>query len=59
MNGRRAKGQKGGKARRAASAWLPLEMREKYTLADSSTIDGTATYARFRRYQVVVDEKVK
>jgi hypothetical protein len=38
---------------------VPREMREKYTLTDGSTIDGKATYARFRRYQVVVDEKVK
>ena len=38
---------------------VPREMREKYTLRDGSTIDGKATYARFRRYQVVVDEKVK
>jgi hypothetical protein len=38
---------------------VPREMREKYTLADGSSIDGKATYARFRRYQVVVNEKVK
>ena len=38
---------------------VPREMREKYTLRDGSTIEGKATYARFRRYQVVVDEKVK
>lgn len=36
----------------------PLEMREKYSLKDSSTIEGKATYARFRRYQVKVDEKI-
>jgi hypothetical protein len=39
--------------------FVPREMREKYTLKDGSTIEGKATYARFRRYQVVVDEKVK
>jgi hypothetical protein len=43
----------------AIGSLVPREMREKYTLADGSTIEGKATYARFRRYQVVVDEKVK
>jgi len=37
---------------------VPREMREKYTLSDGSTIDGKATYARFRRYQVTVAETV-
>ena len=43
----------------AMGLFVPREMREKYTLTDGSTIEGKATYARFRRYQVVVDEKVK
>jgi hypothetical protein len=43
----------------AMGVFVPREMREKYTLKDGSTIEGKATYARFRRYQVVVDEKVK
>jgi cell wall assembly regulator SMI1 len=29
--------------------FVPREMREKYTLTDGSTIEGKATYARFRR----------
>jgi len=43
----------------AMGVFVPREMREKYALKDGSTIEGKATYARFRRYQVVVDEKVK
>ena len=31
---------------------VPREMREKYALKDGSTIEGKATYANFRRYQV-------
>src|SRR5262249_34624413 len=38
---------------------VPREMREKYTLRDGSTIDGKATYAKYRRYQVTVDTAVK
>jgi hypothetical protein len=38
---------------------VPREMREKYALKDGSTIEGRASYARFRRYQVVVNETVK
>ena len=37
--------------------FVPREMREKYALKDGSIIEGKATYARFRRYQVKVDEK--
>jgi hypothetical protein len=37
---------------------VPREMHEKYSLKGGSTIDGRATYARFRRYQVKVEEKV-
>jgi hypothetical protein len=38
---------------------VPREMREKYTLRDGSTIEGKATYAKYRRYQVTVDTTVK
>jgi hypothetical protein len=38
--------------------FVPREMREKYALKDGSIIEGKATYARFRRYQVKVDEKI-
>src|SRR3954466_10514523 len=38
---------------------VPREMREKYALKDGSTIEGKASYARFRRYQVMVNETVK
>jgi hypothetical protein len=38
---------------------VPHEMREKYSLKDGSTIEGKAIYAKFRRYQVKVDERVK
>ena len=38
---------------------VPAEMRERYELRqDSSRVDGTATYGRFRRFQVNVDEKL-
>ena len=39
--------------------FVPREMREKYALKDGTTIDGRATYANFRRYQVKVAETVK
>jgi hypothetical protein len=42
----------------AMAMLVPREMREKYTLTDGSKIEGHATYARFRRYQVKVDEKL-
>jgi hypothetical protein len=38
---------------------VPREMREKYESKDGSTITGRATYAKFRRYQVKVDETLK
>ncbi len=38
---------------------VPREMREKYTSDDGTTIEGHATYGRYRRYQVLVDDKVK
>jgi hypothetical protein len=37
---------------------VPREMRERYSLEDGSAVDGRATYAKFRRYQVKVDEKI-
>jgi hypothetical protein len=37
---------------------VPREMREKYVTKSGSTIEGRATYAKFRRYQVQVEEKV-
>jgi hypothetical protein len=37
---------------------VPREMREKYTLKDGSTVTGRAVYAKIRRYQVKVDEKI-
>ena len=36
---------------------VPVEMRERYNnLRSESRVEGTATYSRFRRFQVVVDE---
>ena len=37
---------------------VPREMRERYESKDGSVIDGRASYAKFRRYQVTTDEKV-
>ena len=38
---------------------VPVEMRERYDIRrDSSRVDGTATYGRFRQFQVKVDEKI-
>jgi hypothetical protein len=39
-------------------AMVPREMRETYTLKDGSVTEGRATYAKIRRYQVKVDEKL-
>jgi len=39
--------------------FVPREMREKYALSSGSTIEGKATYAKFRRYQVTVNETIK
>ena len=39
--------------------FVPREMREKYALNSGTTIEGKATYAKFRRYQVMVNETVK
>ena len=36
---------------------MPVEMRERYNdLRDGTVVEGTATYTRFRRFQVQVDE---
>ena len=43
----------------AMGVFVPREMREKYSLKDGSTIEGKATYTRFRRYQVQVNETIK
>jgi hypothetical protein len=37
---------------------VPREMRETYNLRDGSVTEGRATYAKIRRYQVKVDEKL-
>jgi hypothetical protein len=38
---------------------VPVEMRERYEIRrDGSTVAGTATYGRFRQFQVKVDEKL-
>ena len=38
---------------------VPVAMRERYEIRrDSSRVDGTATYGRFRQFQVKVDEKL-
>jgi hypothetical protein len=42
-----------------AGLLVPIEMRERYVNnRDRSIITGTATYGRFRRFQVTVDEKL-
>jgi hypothetical protein len=38
---------------------VPREMREKYDTRDGSNVEGHAVYAKFRRYTVTVDEKVR
>ena len=43
----------------AVNLLVPIEMRERYELRkDGSKVDGTATYSRFRQFQVEVDEKI-
>ena len=37
---------------------VPVEMREGYTLADSSRVTGVATCGDFRRFEVRVEEQV-
>ena len=38
---------------------VPVEMREYYTDLYGSRVEGTATYANFRRFQVQVAEGVR
>jgi hypothetical protein len=38
---------------------MPREMREKYVTKRGTTIEGRATYSKFRRYQVTVDQAIK
>jgi len=43
----------------AVGLLVPFEMRERYAIRrDGSFVDGTATYSRFRQFQVKVDEKL-
>jgi len=43
----------------AAGLLVPSVMRERYDIrGDGSRVDGTATYGKFRRFQVKVDEKI-
>ena len=43
----------------AVELLVPAEMRERYDMRrDGIRIDGVATYTRFRRFQVTVDEKL-
>jgi hypothetical protein len=42
-----------------AGMLVPHEMREKYSSQNGSVVEGRAVYAKFRRYSVNVDEKVK
>ena len=38
---------------------VPSVMRERYDIRrDGSRVDGEAVYARFRQFQVTVDEKL-
>jgi formylglycine-generating enzyme required for sulfatase activity len=37
---------------------VPLEMRERYTLANGSRLDMVATYGRFRRFDVTASEDI-
>jgi hypothetical protein len=43
----------------AVGLLMPREMREKYVTVQGSTIEGRATYTKFRRYQVSVDQTMK
>jgi hypothetical protein len=47
------------RAEPAVGLLMPREMREKYVTTQGSTILGRATYAKFRRYQVTVDEALR
>ncbi len=47
------------RAEPAVALFMPREMREKYVTNGGTTIEGRATYTKFRRYQVTVDETLK
>ena len=47
------------RAEPAVGLFMPREMREKYVTEAGSTIEGRATYTKFRRYQVTVDQTLK
>lgn len=38
--------------------WMPVEMRESYG-HPTATVTGTATYSKFRRFQVLTEESLK
>jgi len=38
---------------------VPVEMREEYVLPNGSRVRGVATYERFRRFEVQVDENIE
>ncbi len=38
---------------------VPVEMRERYTFARGAVIDSTATYSKFRRFSVEVEETIQ
>lgn len=43
----------------AVGLLVPIRMRERYEIRrDGSRVEGTATYGRFRQFQVKVDEKL-
>jgi hypothetical protein len=42
----------------AAGLWLPVTMQENYEYP-SASIHATATYSKFRRFQVFTEEKIK
>jgi len=39
--------------------WLPVRMSERYSAFRRPVITGSATYQKFRRYQVAVDSVIK
>ena len=47
-------------AHRFGGSWLvPGEMRENYVVQQTVTINGRATYSRFRQFTVTTTEKSK
>jgi hypothetical protein len=44
----------------ALGVWVPARMDERYKRrGDSAQVSGTATYSRFRRFQVTTSENVE